>query len=662
MFGRFLLIILFAGSALCFPQQKYLVYFKDKGIVSQNRFYKSAQLVSQCTQYLSSKSIERRKAVMGKDNYVNYDDVPVYTPYKTQIENSGIRIDKTLNWFNAVSCYLTQAQINGVKSFPFVEKIEPVKIFKAAAQKAFDVSFLYRAPQDVLNGTSFDYGYSLTQNALCGVPAVHDAGYDGSGIIIGVLDTGFEFSSPALGNIKMLAQHDFVFNDNITSNQSGDQADQQNHGTAVLSIIGGYAPGYLIGPAFNAGYLLAKTEDVRSETHIEEDNYAAALEWMEAQGVQITTSSLGYNIFDAGQTSYSYKDMDGKTTIITQAAEKAFERGVITLTAAGNEGANAWHYIIAPADGFNIIAVGAVTPDNVVAGFSSRGPTYDGRIKPEICAQGTSVFHANPLSSFYSSGSGTSFATPMAAGITALLLQANPYLNNQQVRNIILQAGDNFKTPDNDRGYGLLSAVRALSMPNLKKTPDGYELSKMFIGVKNITSGSVKLNYSVNSVPQAQLTMVYDGANRYTAELPHLNPLDKVSFTFTYNSPNGPSVDPVTDNYELTYGELFVYDKSFGARIELPENFQLYQNYPNPFVSGTKIKIDLPVDSDVNIEIYNILGQKVTTLYSGSMNAGSRIVTWDGRGAGGAKCASGVYILAVRSGGQTAIKKMVLIK
>ena len=231
----------------------------------------------------------------------------------------------------------------------------------------------------------------------------------GNGIIIGILDSGFKWKGhESLINANVISEYDFIFKDSVTENQAGDRSDQHSHGTQVFSVIGGYKDSVLIGAAFNSSFILAKTEDLRSESHLEEDNYAAALIWMESLGVDVTTSSVGYNIFDDSVFSYKYSDMNGKTTIVTKAAELAFQRGIVTLSAAGNEGDDPWFHIIAPADGFNTIGVGAVTSNNQLANFSSRGPTSDGRIKPEIVAQGVGVFFAS-TSGFntYSSGNGT---------------------------------------------------------------------------------------------------------------------------------------------------------------------------------------------------------------------------------------------------------------
>ena len=218
---------------------------------------------------------------------------------------------------------------------------------------------------------------------------------------------------------------------------------------------------------------------------------------MENLGVDVTSSSLGYNEFDPETYSYTYADMDGKTTIVTKAAELAFQRGVVTITAAGNEGNKKWYYIIAPADGFNTVAVGAVDSDNNIATFSSRGPTYDGRIKPDIVAMGVNVYGASSNgTNLYTYGSGTSSATPIAGGIAALLLSAYPYLTNEQVRSIFHETSDNSENPNNERGYGLLSAAKAISFPNLERSGNNFILHKAFMDSFSVSN--VQLHYSTD--------------------------------------------------------------------------------------------------------------------------------------------------------------------
>ncbi|GIV45320.1 MAG: hypothetical protein KatS3mg036_0138 [Ignavibacterium sp.] len=279
-------------------------------------------------------------------------------------------------------------------------------------------------------------------------------------MIIGLLDSGFRWKShEATENTDVLAEYDFVFQDTITANQSNDDPGQDVHGTMILSIVGGKKDGKLYGSAYDAKFILAKTEDIRSETRIEEDNYAAALEWMEQLGVDVTSSSLGYSEFDNPDESYTYRDMDGKTTIVARAVDSAFVRGVVTVTAAGNEYNSNWKYIVSPADAKYVLAVGAVNSDGSIASFSSRGPTSDGRIKPDVCAMGTMVYSVSVGSySNYTYAYGTSASTPIVAGIAALLISHYPEINQYQVRDAIRNTASQSDRPDTIYGWGIANA------------------------------------------------------------------------------------------------------------------------------------------------------------------------------------------------------------
>ena len=387
----FILLLLFTSTSLA--QTKYFIYFKDKGIKPTDKLLKEENFYKAAISSLSEKCIERRIKNMDDDNIVTYEDVPINKEYIRKLEEKGIKIENMLNWFNAVSSYLTNAEKNEILNLPFVKKIELVKkfVFKNPDYSTSN-NILKQTPKSYF----FDYGPSLDQLQLSDIPAVQDKGITGSGVLLGLLDTGFNWKNhESLENADVVAEYDFVFHDSSTANDSLDDPAQHNHGTLVFSIVGGFKEGSLIGSAFGSDFILAKTEDKRSERHVEEDNYAAALEWMENYGVDVTSSSLGYSTFDPPEFSYNYSDMDGKTTIVTRAAELAFRRGVVTVTSAGNEGDKPWHYIIAPADGFNTLGIGAVNNSNEVASFSSRGPTFDGRIKPDVVAQGVGVYGAN---------------------------------------------------------------------------------------------------------------------------------------------------------------------------------------------------------------------------------------------------------------------------
>lgn len=233
----------------------------------------------------------------------------------------------------------------------------------------------------------------------------------------------------------------------------------------VLSVLAGFAEGELVGPAYGAMFLLAKTEDTESETPVEEDNWAAAAEWAEAHGADIISSSLGYLDFDSPFADYSFEDMDGETAITTIAAQMAAERGVVVVVSAGNAGFDPEHNTLgAPADGELVLTIGAVNSFGARADFSSVGRTADGRIKPEVMAQGALVKTADPSTrDQYTFSNGTSFSCPLAAGVTALVLQAHPDWTVDRVRRALRSTADGRRKPNRLTGWGILDALKAVT-------------------------------------------------------------------------------------------------------------------------------------------------------------------------------------------------------
>jgi serine protease AprX len=654
-------IVVFISS--CFPQTKYFIYFKNKGLEPTEKLLKSNPLYESAISLLSEKSIERRIKNMGEEEFVTYEDLPIVEDYVSQIEKLGVKIENKLRWFNAVTSYLTDAKKNDILNLSFVDKIEPVK------------KFVFRNPELETSSTFlkqssnlylFDYGPSFGQLQLSDVPEVQSKGITGAGVLLGLLDTGFDWKNhESLEDANVVAEYDFIFHDSSTENDSLDDPAQQNHGTLVFSIVGGFKEGSLIGPAFGSDFILGKTEDIRSEKHIEEDNYAAALEWMEGYGVDVTSSSLGYNTFDPPEFSYSYKDMDGKTTIVTRAAELAFRRGVVTVTSAGNEGNYPWYYILAPADGFNILGIGAVNNSNEVAGFSSRGPTYDGRIKPDLVTQGVGVYCAVAGNfSGYQTASGTSVAAPIASGIAALLLSAHPYLKNTQVRNILLETADNSLEPNNYRGYGLISAVKAIEFPNLQKTGGTYTLNKMFLTNESINVQTVNVNYTTDGVNYTVKQMDYDGDSRFTYKLPFLFNDDLVEFYFSYSDLNGTVFrEPVNNNYKFYFGSLDIW---LNLNLNIPyTDYIISEPYPNPFYPAlntfTSISIKSAGNENLTIRIIDPLGQLVG-YYSAVTTDDENRFDWYGKTENGIPVASGAYYFLIDLNGKKFSRNLILLR
>lgn len=662
----FFLFLLFISVSALYAQDKYLIYFKDKGPDTSSIAANSLNKEIITEQFLSKRSIERRKKILG-DNFFNIQDLPVHKDYISEIESIGIKIVHKLKWFNAVSTYLTAAQLNVIEELEFVDRIDRVKSYR----KAKKVDRLSKAEEKTSklhsNNNIYDYGNSLTQNIISSIPQVHNLGITGEGVVIGILDSGFDWKNhPALKDRDVIAEFDFIYKDNVTANDSKDvTSSQHNHGTNVFSIMAGFHEGNLVGPAFNAKFILAKTEFVPTETHVEEDNFAAALEWMDSIGVDITSTSLGYSDFDAPEFSYTYNDMNGKTTIVTKAAEMAFERGILTITSAGNEGNKNWRFITAPGDGAKTLTVGAVNSNNNLAGFSSRGPTSDGRIKPEVVAQGVSVYRALGSSDGYSFGDGTSFSAPIVSGIAALLLSAHPHLNNEQIRDIIIKSSGNYNNPNNDVGYGLTSAICAITTPNIQKINNDYIINKIFTDSVNSNIESVKISYKLEDSEN----IIIDDFNAtstiaYNYQLPTQSIGNNLEFYIEAYDANNVlfSREPKDGVYLYKYGDLVIDKKNESPEPPIvPNKIILEQNFPNPFNSETQINFSIPSSSEnsnVSIRVFDVLGREVVKLLDEKLeNIQNNSVTLSSSG-----LSSGIYFYQLIVDNVIKTKKLTILK
>ncbi|MFB3057297.1 MAG: S8 family serine peptidase, partial [Ignavibacteriaceae bacterium] len=272
----FLLLYVAILLSNSFAQTKYLIYFNDKGITASERLEKSSNLYQSALNELTPRSISRRIKNLGEENIISFEDIPIKPDYITSLESLGIKIENNLKWFNAVSAYLTDQQIEDIFQLNFIDKIEKVRILKFnnklpeltdASSKRFYFDF------------PINYGESFDQLQLSEIPIVHSKGITGDGVLVGMLDTGFDWKNhESLQNATIIAEYDFVNKDSVTSDEENDQPGQHWHGTLTFSVVGGFKDSSLIGSGFGSDFVLAKTEDIRSETHVEEDNYAAALQ------------------------------------------------------------------------------------------------------------------------------------------------------------------------------------------------------------------------------------------------------------------------------------------------------------------------------------------------------------------------------------------------
>jgi subtilisin family serine protease len=399
---------------------------------------------------VSPKAIERRNKNDISTNHLWYD-LQVSPIYKNVIASLGLTIKNESRWLNAISVICSKADLDRISELPFVDKIEPVLMQKKSLIQNSDIVELSR---------TLDYGGSQVQMEQINCIAAHDLGYFGQGIRILYLDTGFELNHEVFDSLNVVAQYDFINNDENTANENDQEIEdgQDHHGTLCLSVLAGYEPGYLIGPAFKSEYLLAKTEIVADEIEQEEDNYVAGLEWGEQNGADIACSSLGYLDW------YTYENLDGNTAVTTIGVDIAASLGVLTVTSAGNEGNDDWYYIITPADADSVLSVGAVNSSGDIAYFSSHGPTYDGRIKPEVCAMGLYTYCISPnTTSEYSSASGTSLSAPLAAGAAAVVLSANLNLSAMELREALMMTASMADSPNNDYGWGIVNTLAAIN-------------------------------------------------------------------------------------------------------------------------------------------------------------------------------------------------------
>ena len=396
-------------------------------------------------------------------------DLKVDPRYVSRIERAGPVVRARSRWFNAVSVRATASQLRWLAAQPFVLRLRPGGRFRRPPPLP-EQAAVEAVPQPSPKGLAQDYGPSFAQLSRIGVVALHNLGYLGQGVRIALLDNGFHhLGHPAFGSLRVVAARDFINGDDVVTDQDDQPVtpnesttDQNIHGAQVLSILGGHDPGHLIGVAPEAEYILAKTEDNGSELPVEEDRWIQGLEWAQRQGARVVNSSLGYSTWDDG-SGYTYEQMDGATALTSRAAQMAAERGIVVVVSAGNEGDKPWRYITAPADAPGVITVGAVDSRDSLAAFSSRGPSADGRIKPDLVAPGVGLVTAQIRAGGYSRSRGTSFAAPLVSGACALLLQVHPDWDPARVHEALRETAADLGPagPDTLYGWGLVNALEA---------------------------------------------------------------------------------------------------------------------------------------------------------------------------------------------------------
>ncbi len=636
------------------PGEKTLiwVFFNDKGN-NLDRYYNQPSLV------VSEKSLKRRAKVLEEGSLIKFTDLPVNENYIDQLKSLGFVVKQKSRWFNAVSGYATKDLINQLSTLESIKKLDAVVKFRDENLNPEEGTEINPNDQgQKLNKSnevhSFNYGQSFTQLNQINVPAVHDLGYHGEGITICMMDAGFDRLSThqAFSSLNVIATWDFVNGDPNVENQ-GDMGDG-SHGTSTLSLIGGFDEGQLIGPAFAADFILTKTENTDSETPIEEDNWIAALEWADSIGVDITSTSLSYLDYDPPYTSYTWEDMDGNTALITKAADLAVGLGIFVVNAASNSGYNANHNTLgAPADGDSVVTIGSVTSSGTRSGFSSVGPTVDGRIKPDLMAMGSNDWVAcNGSNTCYSNfGSGTSWSTPLSAGASALLLQANPSLTPMEMLDIFRNTASQSSNPDNLMGWGIIDLLAAVQ---LTTTPVEFTTLSVSVSgnlVNLIWQTATETNNQGFFIERKDFgsweTRGYVSGRGTSTEYHSYNFKDEVDEQGSFQ-------------YRLKQVDLngtYNYSETVQVVVGSPQDFYLSQNYPNPFNPSTKIEFQIPVQSNVIITLHNILGEEIAVLYSGETSPGKHVINLDG-----SDLSSGIYLVRMKAENVVKLVKITLLK
>ncbi len=605
---RGLLLIILMNFCLLSQAQfnRYVIVFKNKGTNPYSFSNPSA--------YLSSRAIDRRTRYQIA---IDSADLPVTPRYIDSIRLSGnVSVLNVSKWLNQVSIETTDATaLAKINSFTFVQQTQPI----AAKTSLSPVNKTMNPPstsivsgatttQENLNNV-FNYGKSNGQITIHQGEFLHNHGFRGEGMQMAVLDGGFyhyntlpTFDSINL-NQQVLGTWDFVANESSVSEDA-------THGMACLSTIAANLPGIFVGSAPKTAFYLYRTEDVSTEYPIEEHNFAVAAEKADSLGVDICSTSLGYNTFDDPVFDHTYNDMNGHTTLSAKAANMAARKGMLMVMAAGNEGNNSWHYISTPADADSGLAVGAVDTLGQVASFSSYGPSSDGDIKPNVASVGRSAVVANSATGMPTFSNGTSFACPNMAGITTCLWQAFPEANNMEIMSTLQQSANRSNNPNDRVGFGIPNAKKAFVLLQQKYHTQLAQLNQC----------QAVLQFSVKTDP----TMTIDVERRWLSQTNYTS-ITTLQSNLLYGKHDFNYTDDLSTVTEagVQYRLKMNIDADTSYYLDSttlylanpcqpnPSTDSLIQIAPNPVTSQMHLTISNMSFSKLHIQISNAAGQKV---------------------------------------------------
>lgn len=452
-------LIFLAFISFSKAQNRYAVYYKYK---PQSEF-----TLSNPEEYLSAKALQRRQREgVSADSL----DLPVARKYEERVESQASYLLYSSKWLNASVIIADESQVKSIAALPFVEKVElvaygftPPPSGRLKNYLRVSASSSVNCEEPKLNARITEVGQNQSyqfQNEVIGIDVMHEEGFTGKGITIAVFDAGFPGVDQAKGFQGLIANGQIVGQKDLIRPWNPSVFTDHPHGTNVLSLIGANDPGVLVSGAYESDFVLVITEEVATEYRIEEINWVRGAEYADSLGVDIISSSVGYWDFDDPSMNYTLADLDGKTATITKGASIAADKGILVVNSVGNYGSRGTSSLVAPADASGILAIGSVNSNLAVSGFSSRGPTGDGRLKPDLVAYGESpiLLRANGTSG---AASGTSFSAPQVTALAAGLWQARPEWKKDELIQRLLESGSNFENPDNNLGYGIPSFYQA---------------------------------------------------------------------------------------------------------------------------------------------------------------------------------------------------------
>jgi len=671
------------------------IYLNDKGPDAESKLANPLSLVTQ-------RSLDRRSKVLPQGHLVDFTDIPIYEAYSSEINLKVTKLRHELKWFNVISAEVTIDQLYNVANLKYVNKIDLVERFKKnnsnvennLTDNQIFTNTRIKTEQPLVDSLNYGTGSGLTQLTQINVNLVHNDGIFGQGVIIADFDAGFSnLTHPAYTTLPMNIYKKKDFHTGDTVNLTG-----HSHGQATLSLVGAYHPGNMIGPSFRSTFILCRTEVDPGERWFEMDHWSAAAQWVDSLGADVITSSLGYLAFDSPDSSYTWQHMNGKTLLITRAAALAAYKGIMVSNSAGNDGNNTSHNTLGgPADADSIVTVGAVDLTGVRASFSSVGPTTDvpSRIKPDVMACGSGNKIASGSTGYSTFGSGTSYACPLTSGVIGLMLSANKNLTPLQIRGILRKFGSNTNSPNNLMGWGIINAKQSVdSARKLDVTAPTIQHVQPFVNTTNTGVITLKARVFDNGIIRnwsGEAPRIYyrkttnNGINwsAYTSanftstttrdtfyfQVPGSALGTKVEYYFaaqdislptprsTTLPAGGSGINPPGSTAPSSRFTFNVTTSMTVISNEIPSEYKLFNNYPNPFNPSTKIRFNLVKTGFVTLSVYDITGRLVISLVNQNLQAGEYNVDFNGR-----EYASGLYIYKIKAGDFTDTKKMMLIK